>query len=507
MLEKCSKQDHFRGVIYMAKESATSSAAKKKKAAKKKVTTKKTAPKTTSAAAKKAKSPAKKTTAAKKITKTTAKKKTSAGASKVAPSAKKLSPKEILLQKFTSWKPDTFFSVPLNESEQMPYSAPPFFQGKTDLENDRLGKLLLKKFDYDSIINDGIAAMKAEEEARRKAEEAEARKKAAEEAKLQKMMQKAEDARLAEAAQKAELERLANLTNREKLSLAMKESKPMNKSMIYAGAFIAFIFAVLIFASASNVNNYYLKTTEKGVEIWQGKFAPLGQKMVLSMPGVKAPETLKSSYSKDEVYPLAFQYYVNSAKRLLEFPGIPDFKKIKAEFGKAFDYATMQGEKELINDHLTTIDLMILTYKAEVFADSGTIDGFQKALDYLGEATNLELNANQIRLVEQKMNQYRDAAQTVVITENGDEKAAEEVGKLYSWKNVRRQGNDAQAIPEVAAPEKEEMLQETIEATAEDVQAQKETAEKITTTAEAEDAGSAHEPAGETSPEAAPAHH
>jgi hypothetical protein len=603
LINKCSKQAYFRGVFYMAKESETSSAVKKKKATKKKTTTQKTTRKTT-AAAKKTKSPAKKTaakktaakkTAAKKTTqKTTAKKNTTSKSSKVAAtSTKKLSPKEILFLKFNSWTPDTPFSVSLPSSENTNHTAPPFFEGKNDSEKNRLGNLLLKKFDYELILSEGFAAMKAaeeearrkaeeeakrkaeeearrkaeeeakrkaeeeakrkaeeeakrkaeeearrkaeeeakrkaeeeakrkaeeeakrkaeeeakrkaeeeakrkaeeeakrkaeeeakrkaeeeakrkaeeeakrkaEEEARRKAEE-EARRKAAEKAKLQAMMQKAEEARLAEAARKAEEEKIANLTTGEKISIAMKESKPMNKTMIYAGAFFAFIFAVLIFASASNVNNYYLKATDTGVEIWQGKFAPLGEKLILAMPGVEAPETIKSSYSKKEVYPLAFEYYVDHSKDLLDKPGIPDFEAIKTEFEKALDYATLPQQQKIVQNHLTTIDLMILTYKADVFAGGGTSEDYQKALDYLGEATRLELNPQQIKLVKEKMNTYRNAAKTTIMAETGEEEAAEEIDKLYSWKNVRREEGKTEVSEETAEKEVTAAPQESVEET------------------------------------------
>jgi hypothetical protein len=331
------------------------------------------------------------------------------------------------------------------------------------------------------ILSEGFAAMKAaeeearrkaeeeakrkaEEEARRKAEE-EARRKAAEKAKLQAMMQKAEEARLAEAARKAEEEKIANLTTGEKISIAMKESKPMNKTMIYAGAFFAFIFAVLIFASASNVNNYYLKATDTGVEIWQGKFAPLGEKLILAMPGVEAPETIKSSYSKKEVYPLAFEYYVDHSKDLLDKPGIPDFEAIKTEFEKALDYATLPQQQKIVQNHLTTIDLMILTYKADVFAGGGTSEDYQKALDYLGEATRLELNPQQIKLVKEKMNTYRNAAKTTIMAETGEEEAAEEIDKLYSWKNVRREEGKTEVSEETAEKEVTAAPQESVEET------------------------------------------
>jgi hypothetical protein len=481
----------FQRGFYMAKESETSSAVKKKKAAKKKTTSQKTTRKITAAAAKKTKSTVKKTaakkTAAKKTTrKTTAKKNATAKSPKAAASAtKKFSPKEILFMKFNSWTPETPFSVSFPSSEPSFHTAPPFFEGKDDSEKQRLGGLLLKKFDYETILSEGLAAMKkaeeearkkaeeeakkkAEEEARKKAEE-EARKKAEEKSKMQAMMQKAEETRLAEAARKAEEERIANLTTGDKISIAMKESKPMNKTMMYAGAFFAFIFAMLIFASTSNVNNYYLKTTDTGVEIWKGKFAPLGEKLILAMPGIKAPETIKSSYTKDEVYPLAFEYYIDQAKSLLDQPGIPDFETIKTKFEESLDYATLAQQRKIVKNHLTTIDLIILTYKADVFAGGGTSEDYQKALDYLGEATKLDLNEQQINLVKDKMTAYISAAKTTIVAETGEEDAAEEIDKLYSWKNVRRQEGETVVADETT--EKEAVVapqQKTVEETAEE---------------------------------------
>jgi hypothetical protein len=76
---------------------------------------------------------------------------------------------------------------------------------------------------------------------------------------------------------------------------------------------ICFIFIILmglvIRASYHNTEKYYLKSAAGAIEIWQGSFSPGGKKRILIMPGVQIPQQIKEMYAKEEVYPMAFNFW------------------------------------------------------------------------------------------------------------------------------------------------------------------------------------------------------
>ena len=86
------------------------------------------------------------------------------------------------------------------------------------------------------------------------------------------------------------------------------------------------------------------------------------------MPGVKAPETIKDLYTKDEVYPLAFKFYVDKSEKLIDVPGIPDFKAVKKNLYTALDYATTTQLKKIACDRLTGMDLLRLALERSASA-------------------------------------------------------------------------------------------------------------------------------------------
>ena len=86
----------------------------------------------------------------------------------------------------------------------------------------------------------------------------------------------------------------------------------MQKSTKYLVAcFVIVILVVLvIYSSSSNSKNYYIKATDGAVEIWQGRFAPMSQELLVTLPGAQPPQSIKEVYIKEEVFPLIFNYYV-----------------------------------------------------------------------------------------------------------------------------------------------------------------------------------------------------
>ncbi len=314
----------------------------------------------------KKKSTAKKKAAAKAAPK--AKKAPAVKTKKTAPKTtqKKVSVKDLIMKKFGVWKPETLYTVRPDETDSKDSAAPPFFSGSEE-ETRRIKELLLKKFD--------LAEIKAA------AEKAAAEKAAAEKA----------------------VEPEVSVSYEPPDSGGTITDDPMEKAMKYLVAAFAVLIALVIGSSMINKNKFYIHATDGALEIWQGRFAPMGEACLISLPGVQPPETIKNIYSKADAFPLIFNYYVEKADTLLIVPGLPDFAGIKTYLNKALAYATTPAANEAVFSRLNNIELMVLLYKADVSASKPTLSDLNQAKGFLSEAARLGIDDLKVDLIHQKM--------------------------------------------------------------------------------------------------------
>ena len=358
----------------MGKNSLTKSTTKGKKSAAKKKAAKKTAAKakavakTKAAPKKKAAAKAKAAPKPKAAVKAAPKAKVAA---KAAPAKKPVSVKELLQKKFPVWKPEKLYSVAPDKGDAKDFIAPPFVSGSEE-EQKRVKELLLKTFDMAEIKAAGEKAA---------AEKAVAEKTAVEKA--------------------AEPE--VSVSYEPPVSDDTIPSDPMDKALKYMAAAFALLIALVVGSSMINQGKYYIRSTNGALKIFQGRFAPMGEKLLISLPGVQAPEKLKDVYSKTDVYPIIFNYYVEKADTLLKVPGLPDFEGIKTYINKARPYAITPASKDIVYKRLSNIDLLILLYKADVAASKSTLADLTEAKGYLSEASRLDIDDMQLDLVDQKM--------------------------------------------------------------------------------------------------------
>jgi len=177
----------------------------------------------------------------------------------------------------------------------------------------------------------------------------------------------------------------------------------MGTAVKVAAAGFALVLLMIIGTSFVNSGKYYLKTQDGVLEIWKGNFAPIGEDLYLSLPGVTAPEPLKDLYTKKEVLPLASQFYMDRADALLASGDVPDFESIQAELQKAGQYAETEDLKSQVTSRLTAIELMTLLYRAEVAASKGTLEDLEEAAAHLEKAARLELDDAQAALVQRRL--------------------------------------------------------------------------------------------------------
>jgi colicin import membrane protein len=392
----------------MGKKSLTTSTSKKKSTTAKTETVKKAAPSKKKAALKKS--------AASKSTKQV---KAKASAPKRAP--KKKSPaksskptlQEILFKKFDRHIPETIYSPPAEKDSLRIFASPPLISAADPKDVERIRKLLFTKFDMEMLkaATEKAAAEKAaaEKAAAEKAatEKAAAEKAAAEKAAAEKAA--AEKAAVEKAAvEKAPTEEVVVSYSEPAKKRPFMESLDTEK-MILAGvvAGIAFLFILIIGASLSNMSNYYIKPAESGIEIWRGKFAPLGERPMIVLPSVVAPETMKARYGQKDVYPIVFKFYLDKADALIESPGLPDFEGIKEHLYTALEYGISQELKETAYTRIDGIDRMTLLYKADVAASKNTVSDLENAMEHLSKASSLNPDAGQVELITQKQTQFK----------------------------------------------------------------------------------------------------
>ena len=347
----------------MGKNSLIKSTAKKKTAPPKKETSKKGTTTKKTANVKKTAPKARASTQPQKNAPKTATKKAA------VIKKKKFTTKDLVFKKFDVWKPKKLFRVALDEKSLPAYTAPPIISDANEKEAQRLKTLLFKKFDF--------AAFPA----------------------------------------KSAVEKDADEIRQEPLPTFADTYQPpgdtqgpdlMERTLKFFLAGFVFLVAIIIGASISNRSNYYVKTVDGAVEIWQGRFAPMGEGLLISLPGAVPPETTKAVYSENEAFPLAFNYYIEKADALLGVADMPDFKGIKSYLNKALSFATTENLRNAAYSRLNSIDAMILLYKADVASSKNTLADFKTALTYLEEASTLKLDETQAQLIKQKFLAVKD---------------------------------------------------------------------------------------------------
>ena len=353
----------------MGKKSLIKSTAKKKTKSEKKDDVKKTV--------KKAKVTAKAKTAAK--AETTVKTKAAAktlSKKTVAAAKKKVSLKDLILKKFEVWKPTKVFRAAVDEKYLKNFASPPIVSGLSDEEAKKIKKLLLKKRDMATIR----AEIKVEAAEREAAEKAAAEKAAIEKA----------------AAEKSAAEREA------------AEKTTMKKVIIGLATGFIILVALIFSASSSNNSKYYIKEKAGVLEIWQGRYAPLGEERIMSLPGVPLPEQINAVYSKNEVFPLIFNYYIDKADAIVVISDTPDYAAIKSYLNEALLFATTGDLSKKAYSRLNDIKFNDLMYKAGVSESRGTLSDLDEAMRYLNKASLLKVNAGKSDVVKQKIKSIKE---------------------------------------------------------------------------------------------------
>ena len=354
-------------------------------------------------------------------------------AKKTAPKTKPVSVKDLLKKKFDIVTPKVLYTVPKKMIGTSTFTAPEFLSGFEAKDAKRIKGLLANTYrekDLENATQKAATAKAAAEKAaaeKAAAEKTAAEKAAAEKTAAEKAAAEKAAAEKAEAIKKAAAQKSDVSVSYEPPPIqaaAKKPSDPVDNTMKIFAAGLAFLILLVIGASASNSFKYYLAENQGALEIWKGKFSPMGKKLLIALPGFSAPEDIQLTYRSSEVYPLVFRYYIDKADALLDVPGIPDFEGIKATLKTALEYGATSSLRTVAYQRLDNLDRLILTYKADVAASRGTIDDLKAAIGFLQAADKLTSDKAQEELVAQKI-----AAHRSTISALEEQAAAEQAAK------------------------------------------------------------------------------
>ncbi len=329
----------------MVKKSGPKLTGKKKSTAKKKSGSKK--PARTSEAVKKA--------AAKSKVKAKSKPKKPA-----APKKAKVSIKDLLLRKFdTGVVASKGLYTPKPTTAEIPDSLP-FVTGQSAKETERIKALLLKAFDLEA------------------------------------------EPRVKEVPKPVTEEIERPMPPMPPPSVSGGGASPVTRAMIIGLCGLAMLITLVIGASFSNNDKFYVKEAHGAVQVWQGKFAPVGSELVMSLDGMKMPSPVHDVYSKEEAYGMVYNHFLSKADALLNEPGWPDFRKVNAYLRQAGAHAPTVELRQRVQHRLNGLNFLVLLHRSDVALASGKMGDLQAAEEHLKKAGTYASADYQRELVERR---------------------------------------------------------------------------------------------------------
>ncbi len=205
----------------------------------------------------------------------------------------------------------------------------------------------------------------------------------------------------------------------------------MEKKIKYGLAGIGILLLLaLIVSSTMNKSSYYIKEVDGGIQVWQGRFAPMGAKLYMELPDMKMPENAQSSYFKDEIYMLIFSFCQKKADSMIEQDGILDFAKIYEYLNNAKKYALTKADKKTVQSRIDAIDFTVLQYRADTLIGNNTPEDLEKAEGYLEKARSLKINGFQKEMLDQKIAHLKERLDKIE-TEKTENKPAVETDTAH----------------------------------------------------------------------------
>jgi len=164
--------------------------------------------------------------------------------------------------------------------------------------------------------------------------------------------------------------------------------EPMDKTFKYAIGAFACVIALLLLASLSNSNKFYFERNDQMVQLWQGRFAPMGWNLAASFSDSKilADVSENKTYGKKQAYAILSDYFIKRADEILKTGETPDLKAAKSYLSHASKYALTDARRQDVKTRLNRMDFLVLLGKGELARSKGTVPDFETAKGYLTQA-------------------------------------------------------------------------------------------------------------------------
>ena len=171
-------------------------------------------------------------------------------------------------------------------------------------------------------------------------------------------------------------------------------------------AILGVIFLILIVTSIANNQQYTLKDTREGVGIWRGDFSPAGKNKIAFLPGATIPEDMEEATNRKDAMRLAYIHYMGKVDQLMDDKDIQvDLGAIRENLEKANEFAFTAEKEMAVNERLQQVDFAMLIYRADVAMSEDTREGYERALEHLGRASELDIESGaRIEILESKTN-------------------------------------------------------------------------------------------------------
>jgi hypothetical protein len=313
--------------------------------------------------------------------------------------------KEIIARKFYEPQPVKMMS---EEKKEEYFTAPPFISADDPEEVSRLREILSRQFEIPPVPDQPSVQPVEEKEPEKIVPETilEAEELAAgvKEEKITPDLEKIE----AENNEKEDESPKVTVSYDEPPPTKTEVSDPMDRMLKFVAAGVVFILLLLIVYSFNNKKNYYIKPDKDGIEIWQGRFAPMGEELLARLEGVAPPENIKDVYKAEEVLPVAFAYFVDKADNLLNAKGTPDLHAIRNTLEKALSFALTNNDREKVYYRLDSMEKHVLQYRANVAASRGTPQDIGIAINLLSDALKLDMDEQQKSMIQSRIEYLKE---------------------------------------------------------------------------------------------------
>ena len=378
---------------------------------------------------------------------------------------KKADYKEVMARKFHEPQPAAMAAEGM-EKKKEDYTAPPWISTDDPKEAARIREILFRQFEIPPApVEPEVSPIVEKEPEARVAEAIEPEfvpepfEPGAEAAKAE-SVEEAKEEKAASEAEKEEKEEKGpkvTVTYDEPPPTHTEVSDPMDKMIKFVAAGVILLVLVLIGYSFNNKSKYYIQPSEDGIEILQGRFAPMGEDVLARLSGVTPPENIKDVYKAEEVLPIAFAYYVDQADNLLNVKGIPDLKEVKTTLDKALSFALTKEERDLVQYRLNSMERHVLQYRANVAASRGTPEDVAIAIGILSDALKTDMDEQQKSMIQSRIEYLKEYREQLLSAQEAQKTEApvEETEAAQEQKVTEEKGPEAAPAAEEKSHEEE----------------------------------------------------